>query len=951
MNSEIPNSTSTLNVNGPSTPSQWCCNAEPRNPQPQTIPGVHYPFALAPEEFPETFYRLHLDDNWRDLSNVPPTSARGNSRTSLQGIDRISKDKKSEINGPHPHYNPPEHGWTAKNTHAALPFSATEILATAREHFQQRGASSLSIFVPGIWNPRRFSAVSLFDNPQDALEEGKLFGGPREGVRVYPVDGGLLRKEGTVVFCMEELLGRDSSLCMITKGRYRQRKGIWKKGSGLRGKAYLVVGVIPGTHNSQQTSPSLSKTSTDTSRIEVEKDDINIVGKSRIPSLPLASTHIEEQNSNNFDIETFELEQSDTTLQTQSTFAGNKASIPTERSERAPFGWDLNERMNTQLYVKKEDIQELRGHRNSAEMTPRMEEISEDTIIVDSNPIQSTQSQPPLPSKMTKEIPRSRNNPVRRINSSAKITRKGTFGTRPSSRGDIQNDSVPSLSSQPSHNLSKGPKTSGKNINKINIGTSNSDDRDGYSSDDSLSAGSDIPAIATKKRVVPAPTMTPSNTHPNKRQKSSDHHRSWNGDPGLSSVPVVRSFVAEEDKYMERSLDGYSRVESLRAETGPLSRSNNPTLDHGETMKPIPISIPKSRFEMMVKRNSSPKNKELSIDMVPEEWPLKNKGQLTRPGENLIQRNVADKGTYHIDTTYPEKTNSHSNRTESYHPIYNEFTMGRRPKAKAEAEPKPVPDLKEEEKVWSFKGVIAFEIREYDGQNKHCYLIEWEEPWAPTWQWKSETDEVLKKDWKKNYDFWNNQLKTKAGRNLAKDKKIEKILFDEKDTYLVKFTSNLRPEWVKTTEVDKALVRDFERRKKKWRYEDDSLGEVDIEDKSEEEEEALPGEVEAEEDQAEEVEAEEDEAEAEAEEDEAEEVEADEDQADEVEAQEVEAEEIEAEEVETEEVETGEDKPDQDDEEDEEQNQQLDPLEGDTSLEEESDLLEAEFLQPNIYGP
>lgn len=51
---------------------------------------------------------------------------------------------------------------------------------------------------------------------------------------------------GSVVFCMEELLRRDSALCRLTEGRYGQRDRSMKGGRGLKGKAYLVVGLIPG---------------------------------------------------------------------------------------------------------------------------------------------------------------------------------------------------------------------------------------------------------------------------------------------------------------------------------------------------------------------------------------------------------------------------------------------------------------------------------------------------------------------------------------------------------------------------------------------------------------------------------------------------------------------------------------------------------------------------------
>ena len=76
---------------------------------------------------------------------------------------------------------------------------------------------------------------------------------------IIEVKGEVLREGGSVVFCLEELLGRSSALCWVTRGRYgrrggeggNKRKRKWMRGGGrggegLRGKAYLVVGVIPG---------------------------------------------------------------------------------------------------------------------------------------------------------------------------------------------------------------------------------------------------------------------------------------------------------------------------------------------------------------------------------------------------------------------------------------------------------------------------------------------------------------------------------------------------------------------------------------------------------------------------------------------------------------------------------------------------------------------------------
>ncbi|APA12179.1 hypothetical protein sscle_09g069490 [Sclerotinia sclerotiorum 1980 UF-70] len=218
----------------------------------QVKPGYRYPYSLAPENFPDTFYRLHRDENWRDISDLPQSYSNNSiiSTTSLQATD-TKFNNRGHIQKPI--YNAPEHGWSAKNTYTPLPTSAKQILRIVRGHFSERGVSSSSIFVPGVWNERKASGVSLWDNMEDALEEGKRF----DGVQIFPVEGDLFRRAsaaptsgGSVVFCMEELLRRDSKLCMITRGRYGQGRGKEGEGNGrgneLRGKAYLVAGVIPG---------------------------------------------------------------------------------------------------------------------------------------------------------------------------------------------------------------------------------------------------------------------------------------------------------------------------------------------------------------------------------------------------------------------------------------------------------------------------------------------------------------------------------------------------------------------------------------------------------------------------------------------------------------------------------------------------------------------------------
>ncbi|KAF7946215.1 hypothetical protein EAE96_009217 [Botrytis aclada] len=220
----------------------------------QVIPGYQYPFSLAPERFPDVFYRLHRTENWMDIHSSLPSKP----------------------------YNPSEHGWSAKDTQTLLPSSPKEILSLVRNHFDEKSSyastPSNSIFVPGVWRAGKCSKVSLWDNQEDAREEGRRIG----GVEIFEVGGEVLREGGSVVFCLEELLGRSSALCWVTRGRYgkvgswrkgkgegkgvKKRKGRWwgrggrREGEGLRGKAYLVVGVIPGTHNLPQPTPVISTT-------------------------------------------------------------------------------------------------------------------------------------------------------------------------------------------------------------------------------------------------------------------------------------------------------------------------------------------------------------------------------------------------------------------------------------------------------------------------------------------------------------------------------------------------------------------------------------------------------------------------------------------------------------------------------------------------------------------
>ncbi|KAJ8059633.1 hypothetical protein OCU04_011285 [Sclerotinia nivalis] len=593
-----------------------------------------------------------------------------------------------------------------------------------------------------------------------------------------------------------------------------------------------------------------------TSQIRNEKKDINVVENRRIPSSPppFISNDIQEATSP-FDFETFERAKEDSFIELHSDSIGNETSTPSDKtSERALLGWDLNV---PHLNETKRDIRELRReHRNSKVV--RMEAISEDTIIVDAHTTHPSSSQQPSSTRMSSENPRSQNlrNSVRKINSSARITRAGTFGSR-SSRGDLSNDLRPSSQAPSSHDFAMSSGKSGIDSSQ-NVNTATSASRDGYSSEDSLSAGSDIPAVAIPKLVLPRPTfdgenlsVSPSNVHPAKFRKSSVQRK---GGPGSTTDPVLRSFGAVEDEDTEWVPEEDGKATN-HGGMRPTPTSNKIPMDYLLSRQPIPNRTPKNHddFQKSTKGSSSNNNNQEPLDMVPEEWPLKNKEPLTGINTIPIKRKAVDKGTYAIDTIYPRESNPHLKSTEPYHPLYNEFsTMERRsiqpkPKPKLKLKRKSIPELEKGEKVWAYKGVIAFGTREYAGESRQCYLIEWEEPWAPTWQPKGKTDKPLKDDWQRKKEFWDMQSRTKHGKKLAKEKKAEKILFEEDDCYLVDYTTNVRPEWVKKTDVNEGLTRKFIQRKRKWRHENSGLGDAELGEEEEEKEEVEEEEEEEEE--------------------------------------------------------------------------------------------------------
>lgn len=249
QNTKLPRN---LDINVPFIPLQG--NPSPRAETLQIETGHPYPLSLDPRHFPKTFYRLHWDDNWADTSDLLASVRDHGDNYLIDSLQAMDKKGDNPPNGRD--YNPSEHGWSAKNTRTPLPVSQKEILYAIRAHFEERGPTTGSVFVPGIWNERSVSAVSLWDNPLDAVQEGLKFGGKEKGVRWYKVDGELLRREGTLVFCMEELLRRDRKLRRLLNGKYRQGKG---ELGGLRGRAYLVAGFIPGELITCSLSDTLGK--------------------------------------------------------------------------------------------------------------------------------------------------------------------------------------------------------------------------------------------------------------------------------------------------------------------------------------------------------------------------------------------------------------------------------------------------------------------------------------------------------------------------------------------------------------------------------------------------------------------------------------------------------------------------------------------------------------------
>ncbi|KAF7931076.1 uncharacterized protein EAE97_009285 [Botrytis byssoidea] len=429
-------------VNTPSTPLNQ-----------QVIPGYQYPFSLAPESFPEVFYRLHRTENWMDIHSSPATHL-------------LSSQS----------YNPPEHGWSAKDTQTPLPSSPREILALVRNHFSEKSAyastPSNSIFVPGVWRAGKSSKVSLWDNAEDAREEGRRIG----GVQIFEVGGVVLREGGSVVFCLEELLGRCSALYWVTRGRYgrvgsggkgRKNWRMWGKGGkregeGLRGKAYLVVGVIPGTHNLPHPSPIIRPPNTTNTNIDHafdtqnEQESVTKEGMARVSSYSSISTYGRKSSDTvgEFDFD-FGLEREQDQKQIQATSLSQiprpsshskYTSLRERKYNPGVFKWTLeNAHANDirEYEIERDVRRRAQGMKRNSTLR-KMEKISED--IGDGGSVDESvgaeergldiegerewswgEDEREREEKKEKEKD---SNSKRRIISTARITRKGTFGER-----------------------------------------------------------------------------------------------------------------------------------------------------------------------------------------------------------------------------------------------------------------------------------------------------------------------------------------------------------------------------------------------------------------------------------------------------------------------------------------------------------------------------------------
>ncbi|CCD45101.1 hypothetical protein BofuT4_P008180.1 [Botrytis cinerea T4] len=155
-----------------------------------------------------------------------------------------------------------------------------------------------------------------------------------------------------------------------------------------------------------------------------------------------------------------------------------------------------------------------------------------------------------------------------------------------------------------------------------------------------------------------------------------------------------------------------------------------------------------------------------------------------------------------------------------------------------------IPEKKNKNEIlYPFKSVLALSTRLYNNIPKQCYLIEWEDPWAPTWQVKSETDGVVGEVWRGDKKRWEQGVgeRGRMKRIVWEEEEEEEEEEDEEEEdnikekenrnrkgkegkegrYLVQWEKDSRPEWVEKREVSAKLVGEFERRRGGWRFVDE----------------------------------------------------------------------------------------------------------------------------------
>ncbi|TEY25742.1 hypothetical protein BOTCAL_1270g00010 [Botryotinia calthae] len=922
----------------------------------QTIPGYQYPFSLGPENLPEVFYRLHRDENWRDIHSPPPTNS-----------------LLCET------YTPLEHGWSAKNTNSPLPSSPKQILSLVRKHFSEKSASqpSNSIFVPGVWRAGRSSQVSLWDDIEDAREEARRIG----GVDIIEVKGEVLREGGSVVFCLEELLGRSSALCLVTRGRYgrfrgeggKKRRRKWtrggrKGGEGLRGKAYLVVGVIPGTHNFPRPTPVIPTTNTNNTNnvFHTQNGTGDSIKEEEIARNVSLNDRTTCGTFGDFDFglereQEWEMKQATPLSQTPNPPSHFNYPYDHETSINSePLNWTLeNAHVNdVQEYEIERDIRRhaQRMKRNSAFRT--MEKISEDagnSILADiefedevgeiegEGKEYSLQGMDGGGSRGWSWVDGGRErerekgkmndfNSERKITSTARIARKGTFGEvfreksadlRDEKRASLQSQSFPSRASTMRDSDGRG-RAEGTRYVDTGTSTRSLTFREEYSSEDNLSADEYIPAVpvagAVRKRGVIREAQGMSEgwgegdgdfgvgedgnlyfeglgmgmgvgRKKSRRNEDDCGYRSCMGKEReeiyfgsqMSSFVGTVNYDKDTEEVDEelRDMDTNFNIDILGRGKIPDPRTNAKSTKNSR----IPIEYLKSRRPIPKKTISrdttsdyfendedtrgceNEMNKEELSDLVSAEG-VKNNGSGSGLGiqrdVDMVRRDMNEKGRHKevVDRTYfgtsesdlpfptitigfPSRIDeipqmgdaahlSQSKRISTLPLSPPPFTLTSDLEIESEIE---IPEKKNNNEIlYSFKSVLALCTRVYNNIPKQCYLIEWEDPWAPTWQVKSETDGVVGEVWRGNMKRWE--------RGVRERGRMERIVWEEEEEeeedgvegkgnrkgkgkegkegrYLIEWEKDSKPEWVEKREVSAKLVREFERRRGGWRFVDE----------------------------------------------------------------------------------------------------------------------------------